>query len=85
MLTPSIALQRFEAVPRRDSEVLESARDLQLPELSPSHRLDTGKPSHPEPSRESFGVRVPEGQDHVTIITPRVMLREAPGQRRLLR
>ena len=40
MLLGTIAPERFEPVPRWDTEVFESSRDLQLSKLAPSDGLD---------------------------------------------
>jgi hypothetical protein len=58
VLAGTVALEQFEAVPRRNPEVIEPTSDLQLSELAPSDRLDADEARHPQSMGESFSVGV---------------------------
>jgi hypothetical protein len=60
VLAHAIAPERFEAVARRHTEVVEHGRNLALPELSSRNRLDVDETLHPNSTGESFGVRILE-------------------------
>lgn len=49
VLSGPVALERFEAIARRDTEVFKPARNLQLTELSPRHRFDAREPPDAPP------------------------------------
>ena len=64
VLPGTAALQCLEPIPRWDTEVFKSARNLQLTKLAASHRFDVRKSPDPPPIGQRFRVRTPEGYDH---------------------
>jgi len=73
MLAGAIPCERFEAVARRDTEVCEPSRDLQLPKLAPGDRLNVHEALDPPAVREPLCVGVLERHNHEVIITLRVI------------
>jgi hypothetical protein len=64
VLTRTCSFQRLKAVARWDSQVIETARDLELTEFPASDRLDLFKSFDTTARGERCRVRVSEGQDH---------------------
>lgn len=73
MLPGAVALERFEPVPGWDTEVFESACDLQLSKLAPRDGLDVYESSNTPAVRESLRVSTPDRYDHRRILSRRVI------------
>ena len=69
VLTSSVGLERFESVPRRNTEILQSSRDLQLTQLASSDTFDPLKSLDPSAARECLSIGVPKRYDHSNMIT----------------
>jgi hypothetical protein len=72
VLAGTVALERFQAVAWRNPKIIEPTGDLELSELPPSDRLDSGKPRHPKPTGESLSVGAAKRGDHGAIVTSRM-------------
>jgi hypothetical protein len=65
MLARPIALERFESISRRHSEVIDSACDFQLPQLSTSDGLHIDETTHANSGCELAGIGVTERDNHI--------------------
>jgi len=68
VLTLSVAVQRFEPIARRDSQVLNSACSMQIKKLPPCLSLDRAKPRNEFILEDPRRVAVFERSDHVRSI-----------------
>jgi len=64
VLPVTVTLQQLEPVSRRYTEIVKSARDLQLTELASRHRFDVRKPLNPPTVRKGFRLGTPKRYDH---------------------
>lgn len=64
VLTGPIPFQQFQAIPRRNSEVIKFSSDFQLPQLSASDLLDGHEFGHSPARRKGFGFLASEGLNH---------------------
>ena len=69
VLTFPVSFECFKSVTGRNTEILQSSRDLQLAQLTPSGALDLLKPLDPPTASERLSIGIPERYDHLNIIT----------------
>jgi hypothetical protein len=67
VLSATITAQRFQAVPRWDTQIAQTARDPELSKLALCDAFEADETSHPLSARERLGVRATEGPDHRSI------------------
>jgi hypothetical protein len=60
VLTLAAPLKCLKAVSRWDTEIVEMAGDLQLPQLAAGDRFNLNEPSHADALRQRFRLRIPE-------------------------
>jgi hypothetical protein len=73
VLTRAIAFQRFQPIARRNPQVVQSGRDLQLAQLTSRDGRDVRKPLDPFALGEGLRVGALERLDHAPIVTPYVI------------
>ncbi len=76
VLTGPVTLERLEPITRRNSQVFQAARDLQLPDLPSSRGLDTIESPDASTFRKGLRLRALERDDHSGIITRCVTMRQ---------
>lgn len=64
VLPGAIARERLQPIARRNTEVFELDRNLELPELAACDRLCVHEPLHPSAARKSLRVGALERYDH---------------------
>jgi hypothetical protein len=69
LLPGAITFQGFESIAGRHPQIVQSARDLQLPQLASRHVRDVREPTDPLASRKSLCVGALERLDHGPIVT----------------
>jgi hypothetical protein len=69
VLAGTIASQGFQSVAWRNTEVIQSPRNLELPKFSARYNNDPGKPLDPLALRNGFCVGTLERMDHRPIVT----------------
>jgi hypothetical protein len=69
VLADAVALERFEPVSRRHAQIVETPRDLQLPQLASRYRLDAREARDPSAARQRRGVGAAKRHDHDRTVT----------------
>jgi hypothetical protein len=69
VLSSSIAVQQFQPISRRSSQVPQLHGAIQLPELSTGNLLDSAKAANRLPTVKTFGLRTAERPDHQLIVS----------------
>lgn len=64
VLSFSVTFKSFQMISGRDTKVLQSSGNFQLPKLAPGHSGKISKPLYRIALGKSFGIRAPEGLDH---------------------
>ena len=73
VLPGAVTLESFEPIPRRHPQVFQSACDLQLSKLAPSHCFDALEPLDSSAVRKGLRFGTLERNDHVRIVLRRVI------------
>jgi hypothetical protein len=64
VLSTPIALERFEAIPRRNQQIVQVCRCVEIEKLSPGDPFKAGKRPHELVVKEPLGVPVGKASDH---------------------
>jgi hypothetical protein len=64
VLPGAVTLQCLQPVARRHAQVVEAARDLQLPQFPSRNRFDAEETPDPPAFGQGFRIRIPERNDH---------------------
>jgi hypothetical protein len=64
VLTASIPGKEFEAVPRRDAQIIKSGRDAGLQELASGDLFEGNEPPDAHTLSQGLGIRAAERSDH---------------------
>jgi len=67
VLTLTVALQCFQAVPRRNHQILQGASTVKVKQLSTRYSLKGPKPRHVHIGEQRFRLPGSEGADHQTL------------------
>jgi hypothetical protein len=73
LLPGAITFQGFESIAGRHPQIVQSARDLQLPQFASRHVCDVREPTDSLASRKSLRVGALERLDHEWIVTWRMI------------
>lgn len=75
MLTSAIANEAFQPICRRDAQIVQAFRDIELNQLTPSQAMQFRRETTYELAlKDPLSVLVTEGSDHERIITQDVMV-----------
>lgn len=74
VLTAAISEEGFEAVPGRDSQIIEAGSHLKLEELAAGYPLEGDEPPDADTVGQGLGVRTAERSDHAAMVTRNVSI-----------
>jgi hypothetical protein len=72
VLAGTLSIERFKAISRRNSQIIQPAGNFELSQPPSCHRFNIPKPPHADSIGKSLSVSAFEGSDHVKILTHRV-------------